>query len=91
MTFRLHIHLEKLLKESCVEILTSTNILEVTDQGITASDKYGKQSFIEADTVVLATGFKPNRELAEELRGKLPEIYEIGDCVNPRKVINAIW
>ena len=44
-----------------------------------------------ADTVVFAVGLTPQRELIEALRDKVPEVYAIGDCVEPRKVINAIW
>ncbi len=84
-------HLLKLLTEANVEILTDTRVLEITDGGIAIADKYGKRSIREADTVVLAVGLKPDRKLLETLKDKLPEVYAIGDCVEPRKVINAIW
>jgi len=41
--------------------------------------------------VVLCCGFKPCNQLTEALKDKVPELYAIGDCVAPRKVINAIW
>ena len=44
-----------------------------------------------ADTIVLAVGLMPQRELVEAVQNKVPEVYAIGDCVEPRKVINAIW
>ncbi len=84
-------HLLKLLTEANVEILTDTMVLEITDEGIATADKYGKRSIREADTVVLAVGLKPDRKLLETLKDKLPKVYAIGDCVEPRKVINAIW
>ena len=84
-------YLLKLLTEANVEMLTETNVLEITDEGIIIADKYGKRSIREADTVVLAVGLKPDRRLLETLEDKLPEIYAIGDCVEPRKVIDAIW
>ena len=40
---------------------------------------------------MIAVGSKPNKGLKETLKDKVPEIYVIGDCVEPRKVINAIW
>jgi len=41
--------------------------------------------------IVLAIGLKPNNELLGALNEKVPEVYSIGDCSEPRKVINAIW
>jgi len=84
-------HLLKLLADTDVRILTGANPLEITDEGVTIADKDGKRNTLKADTVVLALGLKPNRRLEETLRDKVPEIYAIGDCVEPRKVINAIW
>ena len=85
------VHLLKLLNEAGVKILTETKVLEITDEGITISDKSGKRSMLEADSVVLASGMEPDRGLLEALKDKVPEVCAIGDCVEPRKVINAIW
>jgi len=84
-------HLLKLLADADVEILTETSVAEIMDDSVVIVDKYGKRGKLENDTVVLALGLKPNRELEEALKDKVPEIYVIGDCVEPRKVINAIW
>ncbi|MCD6300060.1 MAG: FAD-dependent oxidoreductase [Dehalococcoidales bacterium] len=83
-------HLLKLLADINVRILLETRVSEIMDDGLVIVDKYGKQNKLSSDTVVLATGLKPNSRL-EALKGKVPEIYAIGDCVEPRKVINAIW
>jgi 2-enoate reductase len=82
-------HLLRLLAD--VRIQVNTNVLEIMDEGVVTVDKYGKRSTLEADTVVLAVGFKPERGLLDTLRDKVAEVYAIGDCVEPRKVINAIW
>ena len=50
-----------------------------------------QKDFLIADTVVLAVGLKPNNGLWETLSGEVREIYAIGDCVKPRRVLNAIW
>ena len=84
-------HLRHLLANAGVMISTDTRVLEITDQGITIADKDGKRSTLEADTVVLAKGWESNRGLLETLKGKVLEIYAIGDCVEPRNVMNAIW
>jgi hypothetical protein len=54
-------------------------------------DRFGVRTEIPADTVVVAAGFKPNRDLIESLR-KDPklQVFEAGDCVRPRKIFDAI-
>jgi 2-enoate reductase len=84
-------HLLKLLADADVEVLTNTNILEITDEGIAIADKDGKRSILEADTVTLAVGFKPDDGLFKALDKKMPAVYNIGDSAEPRKVMNAIW
>lgn len=84
-------HLLELLADMDVQILTETKFLEITDNGITIADKDGKRSTLEADTVVLAMGLRSDEGLLDALRDTVPEVYTIGDCVEPRKVINAIW
>jgi len=85
------LHLLELMKSAGVEILTETEVMEIDDGGVKVSDKQGKVSTLEADTVVLAAGLKSSRELLETLEDDVPEVYAVGDCVEPRKVINAIW
>ncbi|WP_298273383.1 mycofactocin system FadH/OYE family oxidoreductase 2 [Geobacter sp.] len=43
------------------------------------------------DTVVLAMGQRVDDSLYFSLKGKVEELYRIGDCVAPRKVDMAIW
>jgi 2,4-dienoyl-CoA reductase (NADPH2) len=62
---------------------------EITDKGLIIT-KEGKRQTIEADTIVTAVPSKPNNELIKTLKGKVPEIYAIGDCNEPRLIINAV-
>jgi len=84
-------HLLKLLTDTNVKILTETSIAEIMDDSVVITSKHGNGSKLENDTVVLALGLKSNRGLEETLKDTVPEIRVIGDCVEPRKVINAIW
>jgi hypothetical protein len=54
-------------------------------------DKDGRSSKLENDSVVLALGLNANKELEETLKDVVPEMHVIGDCVEPRKVMSAIW
>ena len=80
----------KMLADSNVTVLTSTNVSKITDTGAIISHD-GKQEDVKADTVVLAVGLEAKSNLYEELEGKVPEVHAIGDCVQPRRILEAIW
>ena len=65
--------------------------MEIKDGGVLLFDSCGQQKLIPADTVVLALGMTSIDELSDALRDKVPEVYVIGDCAEPRKVKDAIW
>jgi len=44
---------------------------------------------IEADTAVFITGKIPNDELYNELEGKVPELYKVGEARNPHDMGSA--
>ena len=78
------------LAELGVVVLTNKKFEEITDRGIVAIDRNWQKHFIEADSVVLALGGMPQRNLEEELRSKVPKLYAVGDCVQPGRVSDAI-
>jgi NADPH-dependent 2,4-dienoyl-CoA reductase/sulfur reductase-like enzyme len=78
------------LDELKVELMPETKIEEITDSGVVVTDKEGKRRIIEADSVVLATGGTPNKELVEALKGRALKVYTAGDCVEVGKIMNAI-
>lgn len=45
---------------------------------------------IACDAVVLAVGYRPVSDLADELRCVVPEVYQIGDAVRARKIAAAV-
>lgn len=81
--------LDRLLAKG-VTLLTGVRYNEVTPQGLVLTTTEGETKTIEADTIVLAAGAIPDKKLLEELKGKVPEIYAIGDCVEPRTIRDAI-
>ena len=79
------------LEKKGIKWLTYTRLDEVTDEGIIATDRNdGSKKTIKGDTVVLALGFEPVTEMYEALKGKVPELCAVGDCVEPRKIWDAI-
>lgn len=80
-----------LLPKFGVQVFTGTQIKEVTDDGVVVVDPEGKKRKIEADTVIRSMGYAPaDRALYEELKGKVKELYTIGDYVKTRKVRDAV-
>jgi 2,4-dienoyl-CoA reductase-like NADH-dependent reductase (Old Yellow Enzyme family)/thioredoxin reductase len=45
---------------------------------------------LEIDTVVIHLRQRPLNQWLEELKGAVPEIYKIGDCLEPRQAIDAV-
>lgn len=76
--------------EKRIIALTGRKMIRINKKGITVESKRGEKEEYQADTVVLALGLKSNRRLIEDLKGKITELYEIGDCTKPGRVHNAI-
>ncbi len=73
-----------------VSMLTSVHYEEITDKGLVVKNKEGQRQTIPADTIVLAAGSRPNTELLRALEGKVAEVYQIGDCLKPRNLLEAL-
>lgn len=79
----------RLLPMNNVEVITEAEATAITEKGVEFI-KEGKKLEIEADTVVIASGTIPENKLYDELQGKVPEVYIIGDAQKPRKALDAI-
>ena len=73
-----------------IQIVTSAKLKSVTDRGVVVEANGGReQREIEAATVVLAVGMRRNEEPQRSLHDKV-KFVEVGDCVEPRKILEAI-
>ena len=77
------------LRNAGIRMETGADVKEITAGGVRASQG-GTSQFFEGDTVVLATGLEPDKELAQELEGRVAEIHSIGDCVEAQRIAQAI-
>jgi 2,4-dienoyl-CoA reductase-like NADH-dependent reductase (Old Yellow Enzyme family)/thioredoxin reductase len=78
-----------MLGQKGITSLTETKIEEITAEGVKVSNQEGERT-IKADTVVLAFGLSSETELNKALKGMVPELFNIGDSVAPRKIGDAI-
>ena len=79
------------LRAHGVNAITGVKIDEITGEGIVGIDGKRQKRIMEADTVVVALGAKAENKLAEDLKGEGWELYCIGDCLEPRKITDAIY
>jgi 2,4-dienoyl-CoA reductase (NADPH2) len=79
----------KRLKQFNAKIERNGKIVEITDKGV-KFERAGSSNFIEADTVVLTGLTKLDGTLAQRFGEMVSALYSIGDCAEPRKIINAM-
>jgi NADPH-dependent 2,4-dienoyl-CoA reductase/sulfur reductase-like enzyme len=75
-----------------MQSLVNVRCKKIQTDGVIIEDGKDKETFIAADTVVLALGMKARRAEVDVLRaaaGRIP-VFEIGDCVQAAKVGEAI-
>jgi 2,4-dienoyl-CoA reductase-like NADH-dependent reductase (Old Yellow Enzyme family)/thioredoxin reductase len=73
-----------------VIMLTNVVYSSITNEGLVIVDKSGRMQTLPADTIVLATGNKPNTGLVDLLGDKAGKVHKIGDCLQPRSLLEAI-
>jgi 2,4-dienoyl-CoA reductase-like NADH-dependent reductase (Old Yellow Enzyme family)/thioredoxin reductase len=78
------------LQKQNVTIHTNTKVTRLTRDTAFARQNDGEIQF-PIETVILAVGVRPNRELVDALEQSGLEMYVIGDAVQPRKALEAIW
>jgi 2,4-dienoyl-CoA reductase-like NADH-dependent reductase (Old Yellow Enzyme family)/thioredoxin reductase len=78
------------LQKQNVTIHTGTKVTRLARDTAFARQNDGEIQF-PIETVILAVGVRPNRELADALEQSELEMYVIGDAVQPRKALEAIW
>jgi thioredoxin reductase len=74
-----------------VKVETRMKGVKITDGGLVCTDETGKENLFEADTVVCSVGQRPLREVVNDLLDAAPEVIQVGDCVKPEKVTEALY
>ena len=74
-----------------VKVHTCLQGLRVTGDGLICKDAEGKEVLIPGKTVVCAVGQRSNRADVDALRDCAPFVREIGDCVRPSNITNAVY
>ena len=71
-------------------VITNTTVKRFFDDGVFCETNCKEKKLTGFDTIVLAIGTKAYNPLKEEIKGKVKEVYVIGDAVKARKAVEAI-
>jgi 2,4-dienoyl-CoA reductase (NADPH2) len=84
-------HITIWLKKKGVRLISGVKeYVEITDRGLTIINREGKQELLEADSVIPALPLQPNLDLLNGLKGRVSEIYAVGDCKEPLLIADAV-
>ena len=72
-------------------VLFNTKVKEISAEGIEIEDKQGQKSMLPFDTLIISRGRQKNDALYEQLEGKAPEVFKIGDCATAGNIQKAVW
>jgi 2,4-dienoyl-CoA reductase-like NADH-dependent reductase (Old Yellow Enzyme family)/thioredoxin reductase len=83
------VRLKESLAKTTIDIRCQTRLKRIDPTFVTAHGEAGEYQ-VSIDTVVLAVGSIPENSLFSALTGKIHQIYNIGDCKTPGKMLDAI-
>lgn len=78
-----------MLERYGAELLFNVSVKEIQPDCVRLT-RNGQLVDIPADTVVNATGFRPNRALYDAVKNSVPEVYLLGDAAAPQNIYYAI-
>ena len=74
-------------KEKGVEIIKNARFEEITKTGLVFTNRDGERVTLTADSILPVYPLKANEDLRESLEGRVPEVYAIGACKDPKALI----
>lgn len=89
MTSAIKYHTQKHLVDYGVNIQCGTKIISIDDEGVYMEDCSNEKIKIKCDNVCLALGYRSNTELFEKLKGKIENVFLIGDAKKPHNALDA--
>jgi len=81
--------MERFASYKGLSVMTKAKVMGVSQTGVVV-DMDGKSQEIVGDTVVLAMGAVSNNKLASELADPSLRCYQIGDCLSPHRILEAV-
>jgi len=82
------------MRVSNPEVLYNTTIDTISNEGIGISNKDGNRQTLLYATLIVSQRYgerRKNDSLYDELKDKVSEVHKIGDCLQVRGILEAIW
>lgn len=82
--------LVKRMKQKGIKIFTKKTVIEINPGGLILGEDGHNESIDHVDTIVLAMGYKSDIHMPKIIEEKGIPFYRIGDCLEPRNMMEAI-
>ena len=74
-----------------IQLTPRTTVVRIEPGRVIVVDRFAEgERALPADVVVLGTYERPSQELYQALKGRVPRLFRVGDCVAPRRLEQAI-
>ena len=74
-------------REQDIEVIRNARYEEITKKALIVTTKEGEKKTIPADSIVPLFPLREDEDLYQSLQGKVPEVFSIGACKNPKALI----
>jgi 2,4-dienoyl-CoA reductase-like NADH-dependent reductase (Old Yellow Enzyme family)/thioredoxin reductase len=80
------------LNKNGVKITPVTEVKAISQKKVRVMDVWTNEerTITAIDTVIMATGYRSNNTLYMALKGRVKELYAVGDCYAPKRALDAI-
>lgn len=82
---------QKIKQADTLNVKLESTCQEINDDKVIIRDNKNQSYELSVDTVIVCTGVRSRSSIAEEFYGITPEVAEIGDCMKPRKIMEAVF
>ena len=90
LTPHIRIRAKNYLKSLNVRMELGVQYEKITNGGLTIRTDNGETETIPADIIIVALPFTANTKLADSLKGRVREVYAVGDCQSPGVITGAV-
>ena len=79
------------IAQTDIRIVTGKRLVAVEEGAIHLADRWGNETTLPTDGVVIAAGFVPQHDLVEQLEQNTNmEVFHVGDSLRVRQIYDAI-
>lgn len=79
------------IEEAGIRTALGLTLEKIEPDSLVVSRPDGQKERLAAEAVVLALGAIPVDDLSREIEDQVNEVFSVGDCSSPGKIINAIY